>query len=187
MKEIARMQNLAKRNALTKEQVESKSKCIEERLAVLPEFAKAKTVMLYYGINHEVETRGLIERALKAGKRVALPATNFEKNAMVPMEISSLEELYKTSRGLFEPKTQKPIMTSELDLVIVPGVAFDKAGGRIGRGKGFYDTLLKKTSTKVPLIGLCFEENLEKSIQCESHDIKMDIVVTDEQAIRCKN
>ncbi|MFA4855468.1 MAG: 5-formyltetrahydrofolate cyclo-ligase [archaeon] len=186
MKEITRMQNIAKRNSLTKEQVESKSKCIEERLAALPEFAKAKTVMLYYGISHEVETRGLIERALKAGKRVALPATNFEKKAMVPLEISSLEELHKTNKGLFEPKTQRPVMTSELDLVIVPGVAFDKTGGRLGRGKGFYDALLRKTSTKVPLIGLCFEENLEKSLPCESHDVKMDIVVTDEQAIRCK-
>ena len=77
-------------------------------------------------------------------------------------------------------------MTGELDLVIVPGVAFDETGGRIGRGKGFYDALLRKTSTKVPLIGLCFEENLEKNIQCESHDVKMDIVVTDEQVIRCK-
>ena len=102
------------------------------------------------------------------------------------MEISSLEELHKTNKGLYEPKTQRPIMTSELDLVIVPGVAFDKTGSRIGRGKGFYDSLLRKTSTKVPLVGLCFEENLEKNIQCESHDVKMDIVVTEEQVIRCK-
>jgi 5-formyltetrahydrofolate cyclo-ligase len=186
MKEIARMQNLAKRNALSKEQVESKSKCIEERLAALPEFSSAKAVMLYYGVNNEVQTAGIIERALRGGKRVALPATNFEKRAMVPMEISGLEELQATKQGLLEPKTQRPVMTGELDLVILPGVAFDKSGGRLGRGRGFYDALLRKTSTKVPLIGLCFEENLEERLPCESHDVKMDIVVTEERAIRCR-
>ena len=125
----------------------------------------------------------LIEKALSLGKRVCLPATNFEKKAMVPREINSLEEVAETSQGLFEPKTQKPVETKEINLIIIPGVAFDRTGARIGRGMGFYDSLLRKTSTKIPLIGLCFEENLEEKIPTESHDIKMDIVITDKQVI----
>ncbi len=186
MKEIARLKNLSKRNSLSKKQVEEKSNAVQKLVKELPEFEKAKCVMLYYGVNHEVQTKNLIEDALALGKRVALPSTNFEKRAMVPREINSLEELAETKQGLFEPKTQNPIEAKEIDLIIIPGVAFDKNGSRIGRGMGFYDSLLRKTSTKIPLIGLCFEENLEEHIQIESHDVKMDIVVTDKQIIMCK-
>ena len=187
MKQIARMQNLAKRNSLSKKQVEEKSNAVQKLVEELPEFKKAKYIMLYYGVNNEVETKALIEEAISLGKRVVLHVTNFEKRAMVPREINSIEELAKTKQGLFEPKTQKPVETKEIDLIIIPGVAFDKNGSRIGRGMGFYDSLLRKTSTKIPLIGLCFEENLEEKIPIESHDVKMDIVVTDKKIIRCEN
>lgn len=187
MKEIARLKNLSKRNSLSKKQVKEKSNAVQKLVEELPEFKNAKCIMLYYGVNNEVETKALIEKALTLGKRVALPATNFEKRAMVPREINSIEELAKTKQGLFEPKTQKFIETKEIDLIIIPGVAFDKSGSRIGRGMGFYDSLLRKTSTKIPLIGLCFEENLEEHIPIESHDVKMNIVITDKKIIKCEN
>ncbi len=186
MKQITRLKNLAKRNSLSKKEIEEKSNAIQKLVEELPEFKKAKCIILYYGVNNEVETNKLIEKAIALEKRVALPATNFEKRAMVPREINSLEELKETTQGLFEPKTQKPVESKEIDLIIIPGVAFDKAGSRIGRGMGFYDSLLRKTSTKTPLVGLCFEENLEESIPTESHDVKMDIVITDKETIRCK-
>ncbi len=184
MKEIARLKNLSKRNSLTKKQVEQKSNEVQKLVEELPEFKKAKCIMLYYGVHNEVETKELIEKALELGKRVALPATNFEKRAMVAREIDSTKELAETKQGLFEPKTQKPIEAKEIDLIIIPGVAFDKTCSRIGRGMGFYDSLLRKTSTKIPLIGLCFEENLEEKLPTESHDVKMNIVVTEKQVIK---
>ncbi len=186
MKEIARLRNLAKRNSLSRQQIEKKSKQIEERLLALPEFEKAKIVMAYYGVRNEVETKGIIQKALQAGKIVALPVTDFEKKTVVPILINSLEQLQKTQFGLVEPTSKKPVETTELDLIIVPGVAFDKSGCRIGRGKGFYDELLRKTSTEITLVGLCFEENLEERLPSESHDVKMDLIVTDKQVIRCK-
>ena len=185
MKEIARLKNLSKRNSLTKKQVKQRSNEVQKLVEELPEFKNAKCIMLYYGVNNEVETRSLIEKALSLGKRIALPATNFEKRAMVAREINSLDELAETSQGLLEPKTQKPVEAKEIDLIIVPGVAFDKTCSRIGRGMGFYDSLLRKTSTKIPLIGLCFEENLEEKLPIESHDVKMNIVITDKKIIRC--
>ncbi len=187
MKEIARLKNLSKRNSLSKKQVEEKSNAIQKLVEELPEFKKANCIMLYYGVSNEVETKGLIEKALALGKRVSLPATNFKKRAMVPREIHSLKELEETIQGLFEPKTQKHVEAKEIDLIIIPGVAFDKTGSRIGRGMGFYDSLLRKTSTKIPLVGLCFEENLEEKVPIESHDVKMNIVVTDKKIIKCEN
>jgi len=184
MKQILRMQNLAKRNQLSKREVAAKSKAIEEKFLALPEFEKAKTIMLYYGVNNEVETRNLIEKALALGKRIVLPATNFEKGTMKPVELSSLDKLVETEKGLLEPKLEKEVEVEEIELVVVPGVSFDSQGGRIGRGKGFYDSLLRKTSTKIALVGLCFEENLEENIPIESHDVKMDIVITDSKVIR---
>jgi len=131
MKEITRLKNLSKRNSFSKKQVEEKSNAVQKLVKELPEFKKAKCIMLYYGVNNEVETKPLIEKALELGKRVALPATNFEKRAMVPREINSLKELTETKQGLYEPKTQKPIEVNEIDLIIIPGVAFDKNCSRI--------------------------------------------------------
>ncbi len=186
MKEIIRLQNLAKRNSLSKKQVVKKSATIGKRLLHLPEFEKARTVMLYFGVNNEVETKDIIEEALLARKRVALPLSDFGRKKIAPKEISSLKELHKTKHGLFEPCARKEVKTSDLDLIVVPGIAFDKQGNRIGTGKGLYDSLLRRTSTRIPLVGLCFEENLHERLPSESHDVKMDIVVTDKQTVRCK-
>jgi len=186
MKEISRLQNLAKRNSLSKQQVERKSQAIQERFLDLPEFKNAQAIMLYFSIKNEAKTKGIIEKTLQLGKKVVLPVTNFENRKIVPTELGSLKELKKTRQGLFEPTGKNQVKTSELQLVVVPGIAFDTQGSRIGTGKGFYDSLLRRTTTKVPLVGLCFEENLEEALPKESHDVKMDIIVTDKKVIRCK-
>jgi 5-formyltetrahydrofolate cyclo-ligase len=184
MKEIARMQNLAKRNSLPAEKLEKKSALIGEKLLALPEFQKAEKLMLYFSIKNEVGTRPLIKECLKQGKQVFLPKTEFEKKKIILTQISSIEEVKKTRQGLFEPIGAKTAKASELDLIVVPGVAFDREGNRIGMGRGFYDELLRKTSTKVKLVGLCFEENLAEEVPTESHDVKMNLIVTDKQVIR---
>lgn len=185
MKHILRLQNLAKRNCLSAAQVLEKSRLIEERLLQLPEFRKAKTLMLYYGIDNEVQTQGLIEKALSLGKKVALPVTNFSKKEVRAIEIDSVSDTRQAESGLFEPTGKKEINAGEFGIIVLPGVAFDRQGNRIGRGGGYYDSLLRKTSTKVLLIGLCFEENIEEKIPAESHDVKMGIVITDRETIIC--
>jgi len=183
MKQIARMRNLAKRNSLTKKEVGEKSLLIGEMFLALPEFKESKSVMFYFGVRNEPETKNIIEKALQMGKKVSLPVTNFEERKMKAVEISSAEGLRKTRIGLVEPSGGEEVKPEQLDLIVMPGVAFDRAGGRIGMGKGFYDSMLRK-STRVKLVGLCFEENLEERIPSESHDVKMNIIVTDKQVIR---
>jgi len=184
MKEIARMQNLAKRNSMPGEKVEKKSSLIREKLLALSEFQKSEKLMLYFSVKNEAGTRQLIKEALGQGKQVFLPKT-IGSNKMVPVQISSIEEAKKTKQGLFEPAGKKEAKPSSLDLIVVPGVAFDMQGNRIGMGLGFYDELLRKTSTRVRLVGLCFDENLVESLPTESHDVKMNLIVTDKQVIRC--
>lgn len=184
MKDLIRMQNLAKRNSLNKEEIAKKSTLIQKNLEELPEYQEAKTVLFYYGIKNEVQTKKIIQKAIETGKKVLLPKTEFEKRKMALVEIKSLEDLEKTKQGLLEPKGKKE-ETNKIDLIILPGVAFDLEGGRLGQGMGFYDSLLRKTATEVKLAGLSFEENIEEKVPTESHDIKMDIIITDKKTTRC--
>lgn len=184
MKQIARMENLAKRNSLSGAKLEKKSRLITESLLALPEFRQAKRVMMYFPLKNEAGTSELVKKTLEMGKEVFLPKTDFGKRLIVPTRVSSPEALERTAQGLVEPKDGQAARASELDLIIVPGVAFDRQGNRIGMGRGFYDLLLRKVSRKVKLVGLCFEENLEESLPVESHDVKMDLIVTDKQVIR---
>ena len=135
-----------------------------------------------------MQTRKLIEELLGKGKRIAVPVTDFEKREIALAEIRGTEELELKSSGLLEPKRTalRLLSVKEIGLVVVPGIAFDKVGTRIGTGYGFYDKLLRKISSSVPLVGFCFEENLEKRLPAESHDIKMNIIVTEKQVIRCE-
>ena len=185
MKDLIRMQNLAKRNTLDKEQIKQKSSLIQEKLEQLPEYQEAKAILFYFGVKNEVQTGKMIKSTLEKGKKVFLPKTNFEKRTISIVQINSLENLVETKQGLFEPEGKEETVET-IDLIILPGVAFDLEGRRIGQGMGFYDSLLRKTKTNVPLVGLCFEENIEEEIPTESHDIEMNIIITDQKTTRCK-
>jgi len=184
MKENARLQNLAKRNGFSEKELEEKSRLACTNVLSMPEFAKAKRAMLYYGVKSEVRTRQLIEQGLKEGKEIFLPATDFEKRKIFPVRISSLGDLKETANGLMEPVSGESLDSSGLGLIVVPGIAFDRQGNRIGSGRGFYDSLLRRTSTRVKLVGLCFSENFLERLPSESHDVKMDFVVTDRGIFR---
>lgn len=188
MKQLVRMQHSQKRNSLSREEVEKKSTAIAEKFLALQEVKGAATIMLYVGIKNEVQTKDLIEKLLAQGKKVIVPVTDFEKREIALAEIHSLDELVEKGFGLLEPKNAptKPLAPEELRLIVVPGIAFDRQGVRIGTGFGFYDKLLRRTSTKVPLAGLCFSENLEERLPAESHDVKMNIIVTDREVLRCR-
>ncbi|MBN2066963.1 MAG: 5-formyltetrahydrofolate cyclo-ligase, partial [Candidatus Diapherotrites archaeon] len=144
----------------------------------------AKTLLLYVGVKSEAQTLNLIEQLLKMGKTVAVPVTDFEKHDIKPVQITSTSSLKEGKAGLLEPKAIRAVETKAIDLIVVPGIAFDREGRRIGSGFGFYDKLLRKVSCKVPLVGFCFQENLVEMLPAESHDIKMDMVITDKELIR---
>lgn len=141
-------------------------------------FKKAEYVAFYFGVAPEVETKFFLRGALK-GKKVYLPRVGPKKSLALRRVFSLSGDLKKNAYNIMEPKAvceKRP--ASQMDVIIVPGVAFDKNGGRLGRGGGYYDRLLKKAK-RVPKIGLCFREQLVKKVPMTAYDVKVDRVITD--------
>ena len=178
-KEQIRKELLETLNNQDRKEAEEKSKVIKEKLFSLPEFKKAKFVMLYASKDEEVNTKEMIDEALGAGKRVALPLSASPER-IVPKEITNrLTDLEKGTYGIYEPrKCQKDVQPENLDLIIIPGVAFDKKNRRLGRGKGYYDRFLKKLPKDRLSIGLAFDFQIVKSLPENSHDIPVSKVIT---------
>ena len=137
-----------------------KSSLIKHKLFSSKEYKKAKTILFYSSFDGEVDTAEILREALKTGKHVALPVILEDQKMLIPSVVFDLDkELGIGPYGITQPKKNylRPIDLSNLELVIVPGVAFDKKGNRLGRGKGYYDRFLKKLPSNTPTIGLAFD------------------------------
>lgn len=157
-----------------------KSEEIKKKLFSMPEFKKSQVVMLYASKNGEVNTSEMIDEALRAGKRVALPRTAGQE-AIVAKEIKTRQEdLEIGAYGICEPKEHnKTLELEEIDLIVVPGVAFDKRNRRLGRGKGYYDRFLKKLPPGKISVGIAFNFQIVNSLPEDSHDVPVSTVITD--------
>ncbi len=160
-----------------------KSRLIKNRLFKLAEFQRAQLVMFYVAKDKEVQTDLMISQAQKIGKKVAVP--KILKGEKKPRMIASLLEDSKTELapgpyGVLQPKTQyiRAIPQSSIDLVVVPGVAFDNRGRRLGRGGGYYDRFLARLPAAIPRIGLAFDFQLIKNIPTLSHDVSVTRVIS---------
>jgi len=191
-----RQEFLKKRNNLSRDEIKSKSEKIEKELFSLPEFQRAKTVMFYVSFRSEVETEKMTRNALKLKKKIVIPVVHGEK--IVVSEIKNLKkELTKGSFGIKEPKKEfrRRVNQKEIDLVVVPGVVFDKSGGRLGYGRGYYDRFLRSKSIRsrmsryrqCALIGLAFDLQIARKIPLVKGDMKVDKIVTESGIVDCKN
>jgi len=191
-----RQEFLKKRNNLSRDEIKSKSEKIEKELFSLPEFQRAKTVMFYVSFRSEVETEKMTRNALKLKKKIVIPVVHEEK--IVVFEIKNLKkELTKGSFGIKEPKKEfrRRVNQKEIDLVVVPGVVFDKRGGRLGYGRGYYDRFLRSKSIRsrmsrsrqCALIGLAFDLQIARKIPLVKRDMKVDKIVTESGIVDCKN
>ncbi|MDH5174398.1 MAG: 5-formyltetrahydrofolate cyclo-ligase [Elusimicrobiota bacterium] len=191
-----RQELLRKRGNLSRNEINAKSGKIENRLFALPEFQRAKTVMFYVSFRNEVATGKMMRNAMKLKKRIAVPVVHGEK--IVAYEIKNpKKELSKGSFGIREPKKEfrRRVNRKEIDLVVVPGVVFDKRGGRLGYGRGYYDRFLGSKSTKVTmnrshqcaLVGLAFDLQIAREIPLKRKDVKVDKIVTENRIINCKS
>ncbi|MCQ2797574.1 MAG: 5-formyltetrahydrofolate cyclo-ligase [Bacilli bacterium] len=156
---------------------QSKSFLILEK--VFPLIEDKETICLYYPLNDEVDTKPLIEKLLTMGKKVGLPAT--KDDSIEFYLISSLRSLKSNEKHRFlkepmEDETQK-IPPNDIDVIICPGIAFDKTLHRLGYGGGYYDKYLK--SLNCLKIGICFKELYADEIPYEAHDVLMDVVIVD--------
>lgn len=181
LKTAIREQAHANRNA--QENKDEVSKAILARFLALPEYARASTVMFYIDVRSEVRTRNSLVDALATGKKIVVPYCVDGELELFHLE--SMEELETGMYRILEPKAElrslaeKRVQPEELDLIMVPGVAFDRRGGRTGHGKGYYDKLLEHAKAETPLVGLAFECQLFPEIPMAEHDISMDKVVTE--------
>jgi 5-formyltetrahydrofolate cyclo-ligase len=131
----------------------------------------AGTVLLYHALPDEVDTQLLLDDALLSGKRVLLPKVNGDD--LVLCEYTGPDSLTTGAYGILEPNgTSSMYGGTEIDLAIIPGMAFDRHGHRLGRGKGYYDRLL--SGLKVYKMGICFPFQLLDYLPCEEHDVMMD-------------
>jgi len=160
------------------------SERIVRRFMDLPEYEKAGTIMFYVDVRDEVRTRQALPEALASGKRIVVPYCLDGELELFWLE--NMDELELGMYRILEPKVElrdvaaKRLTPTDLDLVMVPGVAFDRNGGRTGHGKGYYDKLLQHARKDAPLVALSFECQLFEEIPAESHDIFMDKVVTED-------
>ncbi|MDW8033747.1 MAG: 5-formyltetrahydrofolate cyclo-ligase [Nitrososphaerota archaeon] len=171
--------------SMTEEQKRDKSLKIISKLKQLEEYSRAQVIMTYVSKNDEVDTIGLIREMLQSGKRVVVPVVYKKERELIPCEISSLEELSSGAFNLMEPKPDecRIIDVNDIDLIIVPGRAFDRKCNRLGRGMGYFDRFLKKP-IKGKVIGLAFSEQVFDRIPFDENDVKVDIVITEHTIIR---
>ena len=170
-------------NRRTQEDKDGVSDAILARFLSLPEYAAASTVMFYVDVRDEVRTRQALPEALKSGKRIVVPYCVDGELELFWLE--AMDELELGMYRILEPKAElrdvaaKKLQPEDLDLIMVPGVAFDRQGGRTGHGKGYYDKLLEHAKASTPLVALAFECQMFEEIPMDVHDIYMDKVVTE--------
>ena len=186
-KETIRKEMLARRNAMTSAEAESKSKAIAANLMKIKEYKEAATVLFYAAKGNEARTENLIKGAIASGKRVLLPVTDMVKKEIVAAEIKNYDaDLMSGPFGILEPKRKIAVDEKAIDVVVVPGVAFDLTSHRLGYGHGYYDKLLHRLAAKNPgvvAIGLSYDFQVVEKLPAEGHDHKLDRIVTELQAV----
>ncbi|MCK9408173.1 MAG: 5-formyltetrahydrofolate cyclo-ligase [Bacteroidetes bacterium] len=175
-----------KRLEISKNEVQKRSKLIVEELLSLPDFFRADIVHTYISTkNNEVDTHDLIRLLLKQKKRVVVPIADKATKTMRHSELFSLSELVGGAYGILEPRMCRPVPVSDLQVVIVPALAVDRKGHRLGFGAGFYDRFLH--DVKLPTIALAYDFQVIDEVPQEPTDVPVSYVVTDREIIRCRN
>ena len=174
-KELLRQEMKAKRRALTDEYKKEVSKKIFEKLSHLPEYKSAKSVCVYMDSFSEVKTDLIINDLREHGKEILFPVSDVKTNTLSLCR--DCGSFIKGAYGILEPQTKETVDFLYPDLIIVPGLAFDKNMIRLGFGAGYYDRLLSES--KAFKIGICYSFQLLDFIPSEEHDVVMDMVITE--------
>ena len=185
-KEGIRKRILYLRNSQSPYRAITNSYRIKERLFRSSEFIRANTILFYVPTKDEVETKNMIKDALKLGKRIVVPISDVKNKKLILSELKNLNELEPGAFNILEPKKEffRPVSPDDIDLVIIPGVAFDKDGDRIGYGMGFYDRFLRSMKKNIPVVALAYEFQIVDDIPVDDTDVTVDKVVTEERIIK---
>jgi 5-formyltetrahydrofolate cyclo-ligase len=172
--------------AMSPEQRKDKSRKACRNLIATEPFQNASVIMLFLSLPHEVDTSEAILHAWQLGKTVAVPKISWQQRHMIPVRINSLDTGFSTgSWGLRNPLTGVPIPFGQIDLVVAPGLGFDRTGSRLGRGGSFYDRFFANKDLAASRCGLAFAEQVLESIPTTENDEPVSFLVTDEEVIYC--
>jgi len=188
MKNIIRHRVLSNREELSRKDIMAKSAIIIEKLKKTDYYRQANNIMIYASFKNEVDTLELIEGMIREGKRVFIPLTVNETKALLVSEIIDInEDLEIGNFGVLEPKKDKERIVEPdiLDLIVIPGVCFDKRGYRIGYGAGYYDRFLSKLP-KIPRLSLALQLQMVDEVPEDYYDIPVDYIITEEENIVCE-
>jgi len=185
MKKHLRKEIKARLLAMTPQEARARSRAACESMIAQKEFAQACTTMIYLSIPGEVDTADLALAAWRAGKTVLAPKVSWEHRHLVPMEIRSLETgVVAGSYGVREPAEGHPWPLEDIDLIVVPALAYDRRGNRLGRGAGFYDRFLAHPQVRAFKCGLAFQDQVLEELPVQDHDFPVQMLVTDREVLR---
>ena len=176
------------RDAIDPERRKHLSALVADNLWSVPEFAAAETILFFISFRSEVDTVPMIQRALGEDRTVCVPCTDAGVKGMVACRILDLEaDLELGNYEILEPKCEcrRPVPPQDIDVVLMPGVAFDLSGGRLGYGGGYYDRFLEKCGQRCALIAVAFEIQIIDHVPCADHDAHIHKVVTESRVIDC--
>ncbi len=188
-KQRLRKEVLVRRDKLTTALRVIRSADILQKLFELEAVRSATWIHFYVSCGGEVETTGMIAHALSRGKRVTVPKMETASKQLILSEIlDPVRDLAPGPKGIPEPKPEalRPVETDTMDLFVVPGVAFDERGNRLGQGAGYYDRLLAGISGRIPIVGLAFELQIVERVPTNDHDIRVDWIITEKRVIKCR-
>lgn len=163
-----------RKRAMTEEEIVERSNALAEKFYNSPAYQAASTIYGYLPYNQEVRTVPMLQRALDEGKRVAVPKVYGEEMRFIYLE--DLTQVSKGYAGIPEPIADAPVAEDQQALVLMPGLAFDPQGHRIGYGGGFYDRFLAQEPHH-PTLALCYEFQMQTHLDTEEFDIPVDTVL----------
>ncbi len=174
--------NKAARAKMNSKAVSQKSHAAEESFLKSEIYKNSNCIMLYMPLGNEVDTAEIIKDAFRDGKHLVFPVTDKSTGEITP-HYAAEDTLFKRGAfSVFEPCATQVAELKQIDAVIVPGIAFDRLGNRVGFGKGCYDRLLQRTSAVK--IGLCYEFQVCDEIAADPYDVKMDFLITESGMIK---
>ncbi len=168
--------------ALSQSDIQGKTGMVKNQLVEFANFMESETALFYVRPDYPINTRRIIAHCLRLPKKIVLPAFDRERHITL-WKISSLDKDLLPDTFSPNPDRCKPVAFSEIDIAIIPGIAFDEKGGRTGAGRGLYDRMMPKLPNTARKVALAFSEQIVPQVPMEPHDKYVDIIITDRRII----
>ncbi len=184
-----RKETLTARTAISLQELVEKSEIITDLFLNSDIYKEANTIMAYLDFRNEVKTEKIIKTAIADGKQVVIPISVVETRQLILSEIINYDiELEQGAYGILEPKKEfiRETDPNVVDVVLIPGVAFDERGYRVGYGAGYYDRFLERVRPDTKKVALSFEMQIVVNAFEDTHDVPVDMIITEKGTMTCK-